>query len=86
MTRPEGTIKSGSPHDLANQLGVNPKHVRYILRLLTPDHQKCHRVGGSLGKPVPQWGKLNPEQVAKVTNYIFADNETRKRIREGRLP
>ncbi len=86
MTRPKGTIESGSPHDLADELGVTPRRVRSILRLLTPEHQRCRRVGGSKGRPCPQWGKLNADQVSKVTEYIFGDNETRKRIREGKLP
>jgi len=73
-------VRPGSCHDVANQLEVSPRHLRWVLRKLTPSHLRCKRPPD--GCPAPSWGRLDVEQIRKVTDYLWGDNEVRRNLRK----
>ena len=78
---PKGPQQPGNCHDVADQLRISPRRLRYILRRLSPPHLRCHR--GKDGSPSPTWGKLSPTQVAMITNYVLGTAEEKKNLRKN---
>jgi len=78
---PKGPAQPGNCHDVAIQLRISPRKLRWVLRRLTPPHQRCHR--GKNGEPAPTWGKLSPTQVAMITNYVLGTAEEKKNLRKN---
>ena len=79
--RPKGPAQIGNCHYWANELGISPKRLRYILRMLTPEHLRVKPSPD--GHPVPTYGRLSASQVAMLERYVLGTKVERKRMRQG---